>query len=180
MAEYKHLIWTNDVDYEDWREDLEAEYPDATEQERIDLMHEINNDYLDDERCKMNIQLDREILVVADLGLWDGRRQAYNEIKSGNIKDCLYGQNCDYYDTWYVDDLGDLRCDAVHHDGTNRLMYRVYKPDATVAQILNLKEKLYFGKATRKDITHVTERLGDKIAKVYGWKIRKTIRRKDA
>lgn len=73
------------------------------------------------------------------------------------------------YATWYVDKLGDLRCDAIHHDGTNHLLYRTYKPGARDSQIDLLKEKLYYGKAVRTDITRITRRLGDEIGKVYGW-----------
>ena len=69
----------------------------------------------------------------------------------------------------YVDKLGDLRCDAIHHDGTNHLLYRTYKPGARDSQIDLLKEKLYYGKAVRTDITRITRRLGDEIGKVYGW-----------
>ena len=32
-----------------------------------------------------------------------------------------------------------------------------------------MKEKLYYGTATRADITRITRRLGDEIGKVYGW-----------
>lgn len=39
------------------------------------------------------------------------------------------------------------------------------------AQIDLLKEKLYKGTATHADITRVTRRLGDEIAKVYGFSI---------
>ena len=46
MTEQKRIIWSNDLDYEDWREDLEAEYPDMTESERIALMYEINGNYM--------------------------------------------------------------------------------------------------------------------------------------
>ena len=42
-------------------------------------MYEINNRYLDDERVNLNIQLDQPILVIADLGLWNGRRPGYQE-----------------------------------------------------------------------------------------------------
>ena len=32
MKEAKHIIWSNyGLDYEDWREDLEAEYPSLSE-----------------------------------------------------------------------------------------------------------------------------------------------------
>ena len=126
MKEERHVIWSNyGLDYEDWRDDLEAEYPDLSENERISLMYEINGDYLDDERANLNVQLSQPILVVGDLGLWNGRRMGYKEIPSGNIRDCLYSDTD--YSTWYVDRLGDLRCDAIHHDGTNFYLYRVYK-----------------------------------------------------
>lgn len=121
MTEQKHIIWSSDPDYEDWRDDLEEQYPELSEQERMELMVEQNNDYLDDERCNLNIQLSRPILLIADIGRWDGRYPGYAEIKSGNIRDCLYSKMD--YSTWYVDRLGDLRCDAVHHDGTNHYLY---------------------------------------------------------
>lgn len=170
MSNEKHIIWSNyDLDYEDWRDDLEAEYPHLSEAERIALMYEINNDYLDDERLNLNIQLSQPILVIADIGRWDGRYSGYAEIRSGKICDCLHS-GMDYA-TWYVDKRGDLRCDAVHHDGTNHYLYRVYKPGVRESQIDLLKDKLYEGKATRADITRLTRRLGDEIAKVYGFPI---------
>lgn len=163
-----HTIWSNcDLDYEDWRDDLEAEYPNLSEAERIALMYEINNDYLDDERLNLNIQLSQPILVIADIGRWNGRYSGYAEINSGKICDCLHSTTD--YTTWYVDKLGDLCCDAVHHDGTNHYLYRVYKDGISEEQINRLKDKIYEGKATRKDITRITQKIGDKVSKVYGW-----------
>ena len=170
MNEDRHIIWSNyDLDYEDWRDDLEAEYPDLTEDQRIALMYEINGDYLDDERVNLDIQLSQPILVIGDLGLWYGRRSGFKEIESGNIRDCLYADTD--YSTWYVDRLGDLRCDAIHHDGTNHYLYRTYKDGVRESQIDLLKEKLYRGIATRADVTRITRRLGDDIARVYGFSI---------
>ena len=74
MKDSRHIIWSNDIDYDDWREDLEEQYPDLTETERMELMYEMNGDYLDDKRSNLDIQLSRPILVVGDLGLWHGRR----------------------------------------------------------------------------------------------------------
>ena len=170
MKEDRHIIWSNyDLDYEDWRDDLEAEYPELTEDQRIALMYEINGDYLDDERVNLNIQLSQPILVIGDLGLWYGRRCGYKEIESGNIRDCLYADTD--YSTWYVDKLGDLRCDAIHHDGTDHYLYRAYKDGVRESQIDLLKDKLYRGIATRADVTRITRRLGDDIARVYGFSI---------
>lgn len=168
MTDADHLIWSNyHLDLDDWRDDLLEEYPDAGEAELYQLMQERNDSYLDDERVNLNIQQSRPILVIADLGRWNGRFSGYKEIASGNIRDCLYSDTD--YSTWYVDRLGDLRCDAVHHDGTNHYLYRIYKPGVTDEQIDRLKEKIYDGVATRADITRITQRLGDDIGKVYGW-----------
>ena len=34
MNKGDHLIWTSDPNYEDWREEIEADLPDFTEEER--------------------------------------------------------------------------------------------------------------------------------------------------
>lgn len=89
MKKEKHIIWSNYfLDYDDWKVDLKEQYPDLSEDERISLMYEINSDYLGDERMNLNIQLDRPISVIGDLGSWNGRRSGYKEIESGNIRDC--------------------------------------------------------------------------------------------
>lgn len=166
----RHIIWSDiNLDLDDWRESLEELYPNYPEDELYDIMVKSNAENLYDERANLDIQLSQPILVVADIGRWDGRYDGYAEIKTGNIKDCLYSDMdmCE----WYVDKYGDLRADAVHHDGTNHYLYRVYKDTATDSQIENLKAKIYDGKATRADITRVTRRLGDEIAAVYGFDI---------
>ena len=139
----------------------------AGEDELYRIMCETNAEYLSDERVNLNIQLSQPILVIADLGLWNGRRMGYKEIPSGNIRDCLSGGYD--YTTWYVDKKGDFRCDDIHHDGTNHYLYRVYKDGVSEYQKDRLKKKLYEGTATRADVTRITRRLGDEIGKVYGW-----------
>lgn len=179
MENGDHLIWTNkDLDYEDWKADLEEQYPELSEEERIQMMYETNNDYLDDERHNLDIQLAEPIIVIANLGRWNGRFLGYKEIESGNIKDCL---NTDTdYATWFVDKKGDLLCEATHHDGTNYYLYRTYRKGVSEKQIELLKEKIYDGSVTEKDINRVTQRLGDSIAKVYGWRLPKQQDRSDA
>ena len=165
----KHVIWSSDVDVDDYKEWFEEEYPEASETKKWELAEEANGMRLDDERENLNIQLDDDILVIIDLGLWNGRRSGYVQIPSGNIKACLYSNADD--NTWYLDARGDLCCDASHHDGTNHYMYRVWKPGVSEIQKENLFEKILYGKAKRRDITRVIRRLGDNIARVYGWQI---------
>lgn len=130
-------------------------------------MEETNYDYLSDERVNLNVQLSQPIIVIGDIGRWNGRVMGYKDIPSGNIRDCLYADTD--YTEWYVDKYGDLRADATHHDGTNHYLYRVFKDGVSETQMENLRDKIYHGKATRADITRLTRRLGDEIAAVYGF-----------
>ena len=146
-------------------------YPELPEDKLYEKMHELNAEYLDDERQNLDIQFSQPILVIGDLGFWNGRAQGYKMVNSGNIRDCLYSDTD--MTEWYVDKNGDLRADAIHHDGTNHYLYRVFKRGVTDAQIENLQDKIYCRRATRTDITRVTQRLGDSIAAVYGFRIPK-------
>ena len=168
--EDRHVIWGDiHLDFDDWKDELAEMYPDLTEDERYIKMYEINSEYLADERVNLNIQLSQPILVIGDLGLWNSRVSGFKEIQSGNIRDCLYSDTD--MTEWYVDKRGDLRADAIHHDGTNYYLYRVYKDGTTEAQRDALKEKIYDNKVTRSDITRVTRRIGDEIARVYGFQL---------
>lgn len=171
MDKDEHLIWTNiGLNLEDWIEELKEDYPDQTEDKYQTLMHEINRSYLDDERANLNLKLSQPILIIADLGLWDGRRMGYKEIQSGNIADCLYS-DADKL-SWYVDGHGEFRCTAVHHDGVNLYRYRTYRDNISENKKEILKEKLYRGTATEKNIELVTKRIGPYIGKIYGWKFK--------
>lgn len=174
MKKYrKHTIWQNiDLNYEDWRADLEEYYPDEDgydEDDRQEFMYERNNDYLDDERMNLDVDISAGIIAIADLGLWYGRRVGYKEM-GHNISDCLYSE-CDYAE-WYVDERGDFRFTGHHHDGTNCVVYRAWKDGITDEQKEVFEMKCYEGKVTPQDITRYTRRLGDDIARVYGWEIR--------
>lgn len=170
----RHVIWSNvHLDLDDWRGFLTESYPELSgnEDRLYEKMHEVNLEYLNDERQNLNIPLSRPILVIGDLGFWNGRVRGCKVVESGNIRDCLYSK-MDMAE-WYVDKNGDLRADAIHHDGTNRYLYRVFKRGVSDVQMARLQERICCGKATRADITRLTQRLGDSIAAVYGFRIPK-------
>ena len=130
----------------------------------MEFIEELNSLYLDDERMNLDIQLNNPILVIADLGLWNGRKSGYRIIESGNIQDILSDNNCDYC-KWYCDRY-DCKFDGIHHDGQNYYTYREIK-DTEKIDILT--EKLYNGTATQADITRYTRSIRPHIARVYGW-----------
>lgn len=170
----RHVIWSNvHLDLDDWRGFLTESYPELSNDENklYEKMYELNAEYLDDERRNLNIQFSQPILVIGDIGRWNGRVQGYKMVNSGNIRDCLYSDTD--MTEWYVDKNGDLRADAIHHDGTNHYLYRVFKRGVSDAQIENLQYKIYCRRATRADIARITQRLGDSIAAVYGFRIPK-------
>lgn len=164
----KHVIWSNrDLDLKDWRETLEENYPEMDDYGLTDMMYQANDDNLPDERANLDIQVGGDILVIADLGRWDGRVIGYKLIESGNIKDCLY-TNCDYCE-WYVDRDGEFRCDESHHDGTNHIYYRKFCEGVTEEQKGDLLADIYDHKAKQENIDRLTDKLGEAIGKVYGW-----------
>lgn len=177
MSNEKHIIWSNlNLDIEDgWREAYSEcavinDWDDEPDDYEIyEYMTEVNGMYLDDERMNLDIDILQPIIAIADLGLWNGRFSGYKELNSCNIKDCLNGfDSCEYHE-WYVDDHGDLRCEAAHHDGTNYILYRAYRDNISDEQIEEFLGKIYDGSVTQDDIDAVTHGLGNEIAKVYGW-----------
>ena len=164
----RKIIWSNYyLDFEDWKNENAEYHPNETDDELYQRMCDENWCCLEAERANLDIELGNPILVIGSIGLWNGRVSGYKEIASGNISHCLVED--DDYIEWFIDENGDLRADGSHHDGTNHYLYRVYKDGVSEKQIENLKSKIYYGKATRRDITRITRRLGNEIAKVYGW-----------
>lgn len=171
----KFIIWSNlNLNIEDWKKSYEEfleinEINGDPENEReiYQYMEQMNEEYLDDERINLNIQKSQPIICIADIGRWNGRIKGYKDILSGNISDCLYS-NADFVE-WYVDGYGNLRATEYHHDGKNYLLYRVFKNDVSEEQMENFRDKLFRGKATKKDISRLTRKIGKEIAKVYGW-----------
>ena len=173
-----HTIWSNEYDTIEALEKDIRENPDdfvagySKDDDFWAIACQMNDDYLDDERANLNIEVGDEIIIIANLGLWDGKRMAYKELHRTNIADC-FGGTCGDYVTWFVDDRGDLNCRDCHHDGTNIYLYRAWKKGVTETQQENFLDKVYRGRATRKDITRYTRKIGTYVADVYGWKVRR-------
>ena len=169
----KHIIWSNmNLDIEDWRDDyqeyLEENGLDERHNNDDDLykwMYDINAEYLYDERANLNEVVNGRILVIGNIGRWDGRVSGYKIIDSGNIKDILYSE-CDYVE-WYGD--GDnIRSVGIHHDGRNYSEYRVIREDRNIE---NLLDDIYDGKEiSRSKLNYYTRSLYPYVAKVYGWR----------
>ena len=70
MTEDKRIVWTNiDLDPEDWYDDLRELFPNLDENALYEKMWSLNDEYLDDERANLDLDVGSPILVLADLGL---------------------------------------------------------------------------------------------------------------
>lgn len=165
MKEKKNIIWSNwYLDLEDFNDYFEEEGI-TDENRKYELMEELNAMYYDDERYNLNIDLPEDIIIIADIGTWRGRFDGYKEI-DGNIAECLYS-DCDYA-TWYCDRYN-FRAECSHHDGTNYLLYRMWKDGITETQKDNFKSAILEKKLTSEMISRYTKSLRPYIANVYGW-----------
>lgn len=162
------IIWSNEhMDLDDWHEAFEEECLNLSDDEKYQRMYDLNNNYLDDERINLDVCVGTPIIVITDIGKWNGRRTGYREIDSGCLKDCLYTELDGV--TWYVDKHGDFRMDGYHHDGRNYYLYRRYREGVSEEAVEEFKEKILDDTLTAEDIDRATVRLGDDIAKIYGF-----------
>lgn len=162
----KHTLWSSEIEIKDWIEDIRDYMPEASENEIYEEAVRVNESYLDDLRGSFNKKLNERIVVIGELGLWNGKRMGY-KLLSNNLKDCFYG-DIDSAE-WYVDGYNDLRCNADHHDGTNHYLYRVFKDNLSDYTKENFLYKVSRGVATRQDITRYTTSLGKYFKEYYGW-----------
>ena len=77
----KHIIWSDinlipDVwrdNYKDFLEINEIDGDPNDEHKLYEYMVETNGEYLSDERENLNVQLSQPIIVIGDIGRWNGR-----------------------------------------------------------------------------------------------------------
>lgn len=169
----KHIIWSNmNLQVDDWRDgyreyleanDLEGDPDD--DYEVSDWMIRENNNYLDDERMNLNKQLDGRVLIIADLGLWNGRKQGY-KIGTYNLNSIFDIGSFDYAE-FYTENRN-VKAREHHHDGTNYYTIRVIREDKNVQ---NLLDAIYRGdEISRSMLNYYTKSLYNNVAEVYGWK----------
>lgn len=168
----KNIIWSNlDLNIDDWREAytdfLKANdflKTDPNDEDAIyRWMYETMDLYLSDVRDDLDIPTDGRILIIADLGLWNGRQQGY-KIINRNVKNIL-STNGDYAE-WYSDGHN-IKATIHHHDGTNYLTYREIREDRNIDNLLNA---IYNGEEiSRQKLNYYTKSLQPYLTQTYGW-----------
>ena len=170
----KHTIWSNlNLNIDDWRDgykewleinDIDDRDPDD-ENDIRDWMYETNAEYLMDEELNLDKETDGRILVIADLGLWNGRKQGYKILPYRNLKYILE-YRYDYAE--FYGDGKDIRAKEIHHDGTNYYLYRVIRENRDIDKLL---DAIYDGEEiSSQKLNYYTRSLYKDVADVYGWR----------
>lgn len=157
-------IWNSNVNLNDYGDYIQEEHPEAIWDDdfRRELIENLNLTYLDDEKCNLNKPLENKIIIIADLGFWDGRRLGYKIVNSNLNAIFDIGEWDEVH--WYYDRYN-VHCRNPHHDGVNYLKFRELK-DNKYEEIIC--EKIYNGTLTSKDITRYTKSLVPYIKEIYG------------
>lgn len=168
------VVWDSDYGkISDWQDFLEEEgILHAPEHIQHLAILKLNADYLDDERANLSINVPTGIVVVADCGIWNGH--TIQSFEAGNnLANCLdFGTTgvSDGSFRWYVDRYGNFRCDAEHHDGTNHIVYRTWKPQLSKARKQQFfRDMILAGKYDSAIVGKYTMALGKLVSNVYGW-----------
>jgi hypothetical protein len=155
----KRIIWSNN-DYDEWAEAMADEITD--EEITPEYYSFCRSNDLEDERINLDIEVDGYIVAFANLGLWNGRVNGA-KLVGYNVKDILYSN--DDYVTWFCDPYN-VRCDTIHHDGRNHILYRVASSKEQAERLVN---KIAYEDMSEEEFRKATKSLRPYVAKVYGW-----------
>ena len=158
--------WDSDEFRKDYQEcyDLsDEEMENVTDKELIDSAYEENEIWFQDEKVNLDILLSNNIIVIANLGLWNGRKSGYKMLGNNinNVLNCACG---DFYEV-YCDRYNVCATDS-HHDGTNYYTFREVKDGVNIETLQN---KIYNGTFTKNDISRYTRSIRPQVANVFGW-----------
>ena len=155
----KRIIWSNN-DYDEWAEAMADEITD--EEITPEYYSFCRSNDLEDERTNLDVEVDGYIVAFANLGLWNGRVNGA-KLVGYNVKDILYSN--DDYVTWFCDPYN-VRCDTIHHDGRNHILYRVASSKEQAERLVN---KIAYEDMSEEEFRKATKSLRPYVAKVYGW-----------
>lgn len=163
----KRIIWTTEV----CPQDIQAVMEDykVPEGEAFEIAQENIAFQLEDEKMNLDIEIDNPILVIANLGLWNGQRQGYKILNRNNIS-ALFSVRCrDSLAATFYADAYNVYCDDDHHDGTNQYLFR--ELIGTDSQCSKLCSAIYNGREYESLMKRYSRSILPYIAAVYGWPV---------
>lgn len=119
----------------------------------------------EEELKNLDVETDGDIIAIANMGLWHGRRLGYKILDKNNLKEVLCCGNKDYNHLYY--DGFNVYKKAIHHDGTNHIMFREVRPDVNIEKLCDM---IYNNEViSRATLNKYTRSLRRYVKKIYGW-----------
>lgn len=171
LKEYR-TIYDSDIDFDVAKENLIERYvengepiEDITDEDVWNEAYFLDETTFSDEKCNLSKHLNNDIIAIADVGTWCGRRSGYKVI-GNNLNEVLQS---------FVDGNSNLcvQYDGVdvisregHHDGCNHYVFRELKPNVSET----FREKLEFKEPISVEtLMRNTTSLRKYVKDIYGW-----------
>lgn len=171
----KRMIWSNDIDTSDEAiQKIIMEYKELgiilNRDDALVALYDRNSLWHDEEWSNLDIATQNPILIIADLGLWSGRRLGYAVLDTQNVR-AIFSSTIGDTQTFYGDAYN-IHCEDVHHDGTNYYLYReLIGPTEVCTPLL---DAIYQGKDHKKiknKLRRYSRSLLPYVADIYGWPV---------
>lgn len=176
----RKIIWTNmdvadDRAVYEYKKDRLEEEPGLSDEEVCQRLYDENWEWREDEIRNLNGSEPFGMIVITSLGLWNGNpHMAF--FKKDATPASIFKSPEEDYTTYYAKNK-DVCMDTVHHDGTNRYLFRKVPVDAdeNKMSLLRTAIAMYNKNQTAGSdkwleiIMENTESLYPDFAKVYGW-----------
>jgi hypothetical protein len=154
LLKFKNMT---DKEWEDYCYKNEHSLDDYDERTWADNIN-FEANYSNLEETLSNLNVSDEIVVIADLGLWDGRRIAYKILDkdaSSIINDIDYYE----YPEIEMNNNNELYATDIHHDGTNYYRFRVWRSGVSEKGKERFLENIYYGEVSEDEIIKYTKAL---------------------
>lgn len=134
----------------------------------------INDDIcltLDAEESNLDIPT-RRIVMFGVLGLWHGKVHGSRVLPEQSLSAILHAacRDSDAYTVYYDSNDGEVKAKDVHHDGTNRYLFRELLSGISPDDEEAFLELVKSGAAKLEDVNRFTASLGPRVEPIYGWR----------
>lgn len=146
-----------DKEWEEYCHDNECSIDDYDERTWVNNIN-FEADYYNLEAILSNLNVSDEIIVIADLGLWNGKRIGY-KILDNDASSIINGIDYYEYPEIEMNDNNELYAIDAHHDGTNYYRFRVWRSRVSEKSKEKFLDSIYYGEVSENDITKYTKAL---------------------
>lgn len=140
----------------------------VTDADLVNFQNDEQEMWFDSEKENLDLNIATDILAVASLGLWNGRRRGYRTLGNNLAEVFRVWNSCEDIKL-YVEDR-DVKGIGRHHDGTNYVTFRAWKKNISEAKKEELLKELYYGEDNADVlIKKYTRSIAKDVASIYGW-----------